>query len=379
MRRNVKTVLINAMRAVLSALYAICKLWPVDDRKVVFLSRQSSSMTLDFRLLEQAILEECPDAHIVGIFNRMQPGWQAKFMFAIDVLRSLWHLATARVCVLDSYWPAVSLLKHRPSLTVIQMWHSLGKVKRSGLCTVGLPGGRPADLARALHMHEGYDWIVAGSSAWNPFYCDSFGCEESQILNFGLPRMDALVPAALEKTAESVLRRCPELKHRRVVLYAPTFRRTGSAVFDDFAEALADRDYELVVKAHPNQAICVPGALTCDGVAAFDLLSVADVVITDYSAIALEAAAANIPTLYYLYDLEEYRQSTGMNIDIEKEMPSCVHVGAQSLAAAISDALEGRYPLQELERYRRKFLISDMGHSAPDLARFIVGNLHDKE
>ena len=41
----------------------------------------------------------------------------------------MYHLATASVCVLDAYWPAISLLHHKKSLTVIQMWHALGKIK----------------------------------------------------------------------------------------------------------------------------------------------------------------------------------------------------------------------------------------------------------
>ena len=70
--------------------------------------------------------------------------------FSAVMFKSMYHLATSRVCVLDSYWPPVSLLKHKEELRVIQIWHAIGKIKQSGLQSVGKKSGRKAEYADFL-------------------------------------------------------------------------------------------------------------------------------------------------------------------------------------------------------------------------------------
>lgn len=359
---------------IMAIIYAPLKLFSQDPNKVVFLSRQSDTPSLDFRMLMEEIKRQNPDAKIVCICNRIGKGLASKVSYGCDLLRSLYHLATSKVCVLDSYWPAVSTLHHKDGLVVIQIWHSLGKVKQSGWQAVGRPGGRPEDEARAMRMHANYDYIVAGAPAWNQFYCEGFHCHEEQILNFALPRLDVIV-SGQEKTAEKILERYPELCGKKVVVYAPTFRRGEQNAHFGLATRLDANEYALVVKAHPNQGVEAPGCLTCKGFSTMQLLSVADVVITDYSSVAVEAAAANVPTLYYLYDYEKYLSGTGLNINIPAEMPSCVMYDEPSLAEAVRKVCAGDYPWDELARYRERYVIADPGHSTRDIASFVVKHL----
>lgn len=75
----------------------------------------------------------------------------------------------------------------KKSLTVIQMWHALGKIKQSGYQTLGKASGRGAEMAHLLKMHENYDYIIAGGKAWNPFYEKSFNQPQDKLVNCGLP------------------------------------------------------------------------------------------------------------------------------------------------------------------------------------------------
>lgn len=367
-----KIFILQAAKFVLTVLYAPLKLFPTNRKKVLFLSRQSSTLPMDFALLQKELLEQDPDLLIVSICNRIGPGLGSKASYALDLLRSMYHLATAHVCVLDSYWPAVSVLKHKSDLVVVQIWHALGKVKQSGLISVGRPGGRSKDVAEAMCMHENYDYIIAGAKFWNPFYCDSFGCDEDQIINVGLPRLDWL-SSPMEETAAEIHALYPQLKDRPVVLYVPTFRRDAEAQHEGLIAALSKLDCTLVVKAHPNQEIDAGEALTCPEFSGMQMLAVADCAITDYSAIALEAAAHNVKTLYYLYDKEEYRENTGLNIDVSQEMPELVHYTVPSLVEGLEAMLRGGYPQETLDRYREKYLLPELGHSTADLVDFILG------
>lgn len=386
-----KKIIVKAGIGLLAAIYAPLKLLATEPKKVVFLSRQSDRPSDDFLMLQDELQRRDPEVRISCICNRIGSRPADYISFAFDTLRSLYHLATSRVCVLDSYWPAVSVLSHKEDLTVIQIWHSLGKVKKSGLQTVGKRGGRSPELTKAMHMHEGYDYIVAGAPSWNRFYCEGFGCTEDKLLNIGLPRLDIL-SSGQPDTAAAIRERYPGFKNRKVVLYAPTFRRVsgsgeqsrkmdeeGNAASAALAEALGNDQTVVVVKAHPNQKLDAGNAHTCPEFSASELLSVADVLVTDYSAIAIEAAAAGVPTLYYLYDYEEYVSNNGLNIDIENEMPGCAYRDLSGLSAAVRRACAGDYPYAELENYRRRYVLEDPGHSTADLAEFILKRLGSGE
>lgn len=375
-----KTLIIYVMRALLSLIYGILKLFPTQDNKVIFLSRQDNVLSLDFRLVEKKLVEKKPAAvKIVSICHRLEGNnLRGALGFGITTLKSMYHLATAKVCVLDAYWPAVSLLKHKQTLKIIQMWHALGKIKQSGYQTLDKEGGRGKTTARLMKMHKGYDYVIAGGKAWNPYYVKSFGISEEKIRNYGLPRIDYLIEKHKE-TKDRILTVYPEFREKKIVLYAPTFRRNIQLKWESLYENLIlkakTKDYILVVKGHPNQNIrlteemAMAGVKTCPDFKAVDLLSVADYLVTDYSAIALEGAVLNIPTLYFLYDVEEYRQKNGMNIDLYKEMPKCVFTEGSEVSGVV---MSGTYNYQALENYVAKFLPEDLGKSTDKITDLIL-------
>lgn len=361
--------MIRLAKASLAIAYAVLKWLPARNKRIIFLSRQSNSSSLDFRMLQAALLHRDGDLEIVSICNRLDGTLRGNISFCLDIIRSLYYLATSSVCVLDSYWPTVSLLNHKKSLTVVQMWHSLGKIKQSGLQSVGRAGGRSRKLSEELRMHRNYDYIVAGSPVWNACYCASFGCAEEALLNIGLPRIDYIINEK-EKNARLILKAYPRLFEKPIVLYAPTFRR-GRDVGDVVADLVCD-DYNLVLKCHPNQMIEGSGAFDCPEFTAMQFLSVADVLVTDYSAIALEGAVARVKTLYYLYDYDQYIEENGLNIDLPAEMPGCVFYDGPSIASAVRSALFETYPTEVFESYREKYLIHNEGNCTSDLAEFII-------
>ena len=101
---------------------------------------------------------------------------------ASNILKTMYHLSTSKVCVLDSYSLPVSILHHKKSLKVIQIWHSMGKIKQSGYQTLDKPSGRSSKMAKLLNMHKNYDIVVAGARAWNDAYCKSFGITEGSVV-----------------------------------------------------------------------------------------------------------------------------------------------------------------------------------------------------
>lgn len=367
------TLIIKIGKFCLSLLYGILKLFPTKENKVLFLSRQSNELSLDFSMLKDALQEKNKVIQIVSICRRLDDSKTGLGGFAVDTLRSMYHLATARVCVLDAYWPAVSILHHKESLTVIQMWHALGKIKKSGYQTLGKESGRGEKLAKLLCMHENYDYIVAGGKAWNPYYCQSFHTTEEKLVNIGLPRIDHLLETE-DENRQAVFSAYPQMKEKQVILYAPTFRRNIELKWEELLEKIDFNQYILVIKGHPNQRIEAEGdgILLCPEFKAVDLLAVCDYLITDYSAIAVEAAILNKKTYYYLYDYEEYTEKNGINVNPFESMPGCAFRSAGELMESLAS---GNYPKESLEAYRQKYLPEDLGHSTEKLRDLVLSHL----
>ncbi len=367
-------LILKIFKLILRIIYAPMKLFPADSRKILFLSRQSNEKTPDFDMLQKKLRQMNPQLRFVTICKRSSDSIADYFSFGICLLRSMYHLATSKICVIDSYWPAVCILNHKSTLTVIQIWHALGKIKQSGYQTVGRAGGRGRLVADELCMHRNYDLIIAGGKAWNPYYCASFGTTEDKLVNIGLPRIDYLIEQE-SANREKIYKAYPEFKDKTVLLYAPTFRKGIEANWLPLAENIDFDRYILVVKGHPNQPLTcdIPQVYTCDEFRSAELLSVCDYLITDYSAIALEGAILNRKTYYFVYDYDEYISKNGTNIDLFREMPGCVFKSAKELCRAI----DGEYPESSLQSYRQRFLPENLGTSTESLANLIITRLQE--
>lgn len=363
------TYIIILGKACLNILYCFLKLLPTKTNKVLFLSRQADELSLDFAMLKEELERQHSSVQIVAICNRLDDSKNGIIGFGIDTLRSMYHLATSSVCVLDAYWPAVSILKHKKKLTVIQMWHAIGKIKKSGYQTLDKASGRSAKTAELLAMHRNYDMIIAGGKAWNPYYCASFDTTEDKLLNIGLPRIDHLLKTEVENR-KAVLKQYPELAKKQIILYAPTFRRNLELKWEPLLDYIDFEKNILIIKGHPNQKIeCShKGVLMCPEFKAVDLLAVCDYLITDYSAIAVEAAILNKKTYYYLYDYEAYTENNGINVSPFDSMPGCAFRDAKSL---IQDLESGAYPQEVLDEYRQKYLPENLGTSTKQLAETV--------
>lgn len=358
----------------LGVFYSLLKLFPTQKNKVLFLSRQSDELSLDFCMLKEELLAQNPETRITAICNRLDDGKKGLFGFACDTLRSMYHLATSSVCVLDAYWPVVSILKHKETLTVIQMWHALGKIKKSGYQTLDKASGRSGKMAKLLAMHRNYDLIIAGGEAWNPYYCASFDTTEDKLVNIGLPRIDHLLETEA-KNRETVYLAYPELKEKQIILYAPTFRRNMELQWEPLLDEIDFNKYILIIKGHPNQAIQCnhPGVMMCPEFKAVDLLAVCDYLITDYSAIAVEAAVLNKKTYYYLYDFDAYMENNGINVSPFDSMAGCAFHDAKTLMA---DLMSGNYRQDVLDAYRERYLPPDLGTSTKKLAALIINHFN---
>ncbi len=325
-------------RLILSVAYAPLKLLPV-QRKVVMVSREHPVVPDDFTDLAAALTTRDPAVRVVMLVRMVPPGILRKIGYGLHLLRQLYHVATARVLVIDTYSIVASVLPHRDELTVIQMWHALGAFKKFGLSILGLEEGRDRRLADAMRMHQGYDIVLTSAEDCRPAFAEAFGTPPDRVRVAPLPRVDRLRdPDRRARTRERILATLPHLAGQRIAVFAPTFRLDGTVAVDVRAltEALRMQGVHTVVKLHPlMHGDFGPDVDTGGDFSTQEMLAVADVFITDYSSALYEAAVLEIPTYFLTPDLDAYLASRDFYLDYRRDLPGPIVATVDHLAEAV--------------------------------------------
>lgn len=285
-------------------------------KKITFISRQDDRPSADIRMLSGCLKEKCPDVECVVLARKLEGTNPVGYGF--HMLRQMKHIATSRVVVLDGYCIAASVLKHKKETRIIQMWHALAAIKQFGYQVLNRPSGRSSEVAEIMCMHKNYDYIIAPSEATGRFYCEAFDADPDILRYYGLPRID-LLKEEDEEFAAKVRSEYGFDDGKELILYAPTFRKGRDIDAAPLIQAAEEEGFHIVVKLHP---LFDDGSYhAANKYSSYEWLKVCDRVITDYSALGIEAALAGKPVYFYTYDAEEYREEVGLNIDPEIEMP----------------------------------------------------------
>ncbi len=342
-----KEKLIRGMAAALNCIYSIFKLFPV-KKKITYISRQSDILPVDFRLVIQEMKKRHPDYRQVTLIKMIGKSIPAKIGYCFHMFRQMYHIATSEMVVLDTYCIAVSLLRQRKSLIVIQMWHALGAMKKFGYSVLDKGEGTNRSLAEAMRMHRNYTYVFSSSEFCSRFFAEAFNVPQERMRIMPLPRLDLLTDMEyVETVTEKILKQYPQLKDKKkkVIVYAPTFRKEGGSFEEKELEAAAERlagavnydRYNLVAKFHPLSGI----TLRNDNViqdkifSTIDFCQLADAVILDYSAVVFEIAMLEKPMYFYAFDYDSYMENRDVYIDFRNYVPGMITDDPRKLLTAI--------------------------------------------
>ena len=100
------------------------------QRKVVYISRQFNKGTLDFNLIVKSMEEEYPDVKNVVLAKRMEKSIISKIGYFFHMIVQMYHVATAKVVITDSYCIVISVLNHKKETKIIQTWHAISAIKK---------------------------------------------------------------------------------------------------------------------------------------------------------------------------------------------------------------------------------------------------------
>ncbi|MCQ4635269.1 CDP-glycerol glycerophosphotransferase family protein [Anaerovorax odorimutans] len=370
-----RDLIIKAGKAVLEAIYFFLKLFPQKNR-ITFISRQSNSPSLDIRMLESRI--EQGGVSAVVLCKKLEPGLGKKLGYCFHIFKQMYYMATSKVLVLDGYCIAASLLHHRKSLAVVQMWHALGSLKKFGYSIIDQPEGSSLSIARLMRMHKNYDYIFTSSPHCIKAFSEAFRYGEDEFTVMSLPRVDALLDEERDRTKAALIYEAyPQLKTKKTILYAPTFRKgfDMSDAVNRLVDAVDYEKYNLIIKLHPltEGQIHVSQAIWDRHFSTLDMLSVSDFVITDYSAVTFEAALKGKLLFFYAFDLDEYMRNRSFYIDYQQEMPGMIETEADKIIRMIEE--NGGEPAR-VKDFADKY-IEKQSNCTKEMTDFLIGLLDE--
>lgn len=373
MKKKLIIVAITTLKLLANIIYFFIKLFPIKEQ-IVMISRQSNNITLDFKLIKDRMNEKYNNIKIVVLCKKLDDGIKNKVLYCIHMLKIMYYLATSKICIVDSYCIPVSILKHKKKLKIIQIWHASGAVKKFGYQILDKKEGSNSLVAQLMCMHKNYNYVIAPSEITKNIFSEAFNIQREKIIKLGLPRLEYIINPKYDKSVE-IYKQYPHLKNKKNILYIPTFRKDNNInLVDNVIQTKIDKNkYNLIISLHPLDKTNVPSEYLIDKkYSSFDLIKIADYIITDYSVLSIEASILEKPIFLLLKDLKYYEQNRGLNINLQKELPSFV---CENFVEIMDKIDKKEYNMKELSNYKNKYIEIDINNVLDKLIKFIV----DKE
>jgi len=374
------TFIIKILNLILDIIYFFLKLFKTKN-KITLISRQNNKPTQDIEILANELTKEMPKYKVIILSKKLESGLLNKIKYAFHMLKQMYHIATSKVVILDSYCIVISLLHHKKNLKVIQMWHGIGLLKKAGYSILGKEEGRSIKIATLMKMHKNYDYIFASAESCRKSISEVFNESIDKVVVYPLPRINLLIDKKYQsETKEKIYLQYPDIKNKKNIVYVPTYRKDNEELInaiDKLVESIDYKKYNLIIKLHPlteyNKEI--KNAIIDKEFSTTEMLFIADYVIADYSTVIFEAAILNKPLFFYTYDMKEYAKKRDFFIDYEKEMPGIITDSAKEI---MNNIKSNNYDLNKIKKFSEKY-IEIKGNPTKNICSFIKRIIGEEE
>ena len=223
-------------------------------------------------------------------------------------------------------------------------------------------------------------------SAWN---LKEIG-KENIIIEKGYPRNDFLFKYTDEDIRRIKKKLGIENDNRKIILYAPTYRANQheSGVGYVYKEEI---DFEQFKKQFENEYIVlfrphyfIANAFNFEKYNGFvydvskiddinELYIITDILITDYSSVFFDFANLKRQIIFYMYDLEHYKnESNGFYIDLD-ELPGEIAQTQEELEKVIKKSKEFKFD-DKYKKFNNKYNYLDDGNASERVLKEIIKN-----
>lgn len=351
----IKRLLYKTIVLSLNIIYFFLKFLPTRN-KVSFHSRLVEEEPLDFELVREEIERRDKDCKCVFLLKRIPTKFISKIGYAFYLIKRMYHIATSRACVIDSYIIPISVLNHKDSLIVIQIPHGLGAIKKVGHQVIGKKEGSDEVVAEEMKMHRNYDYVIANGPEAGKWYVEGYRIDPKTISLVGMPRLDYLRESR-NKIDSKIKDMCPTIDEKETIVYIPTFRKNKGVEIEGIIDNVNYDKYNLIITCHPNNKFVSdnPNVIisTDEDIVYHEWIKVCDYFITDYSSVVFEAMLLDKKIFLYVYDFDEYKEIRGLNLNWFDELPEYTSRNPKDVIKMIES---DNYDLSKLNNLKDRYL-----------------------
>lgn len=343
-------------------IFNILRIFPVKSNRVSFITTKNASFESNLRFLAEEL-----KTRETSKGKKYEYHFIPKDQFSLSNMKLL---ATSKYIFLTDNFFALAFMRFSKKTKLIQLWHGTGLFKKFGYDLL-----KDNEKKVMLKFSNKITNLFVSSKNVVDIYARNFAIDKSKVLPLGIPRNDFYSKEHLDEKYVSKLKaefekRYPNLKGKKIVLYAPTFREHPkyNAVFnyfniEDFIEELGD-EYILCIKLHPNYNKFTDKNYQIDldqlsyqyNIVNFTdykdeqkLFLISDILITDYSSVMVEYTLLKKPIILFAYDLDNYlEKERGFYFDYRKRVPGNIVKNTDELIDVIKNQ---DFNLKNLEEF----------------------------
>ncbi|MGB2993029.1 MAG: CDP-glycerol glycerophosphotransferase family protein [Paenisporosarcina sp.] len=302
----------------------------------------------------------------------------------IETCMSIYYLATSKYIFVDNYVGILSTVRFRKDVKCIQLWHAAGAIKRFGWSEPTTNERSEKAKIRFQQVYDSFHYIPVGSQQMAQIFTDSFHVEPHRFLFTGVPQTDFYYDSiAKANSLKRVQHTYPIIKGKKVVLYAPTFRKDELEIMTlqiDINEYLkrVDENHVLLIRLHPavknvTNILAHPRVLVVSDYPNVNELMVAsDILITDYSSIPFEFSLLSKKMIFYTYDLESYDKEQGLWSESSLYFPGPIVKNTKEL---VDEVLNPTIDFNKINYFKNHWNTFSQGESTKTL----ISKIYDKD
>ena len=301
------------------------------------------------------------------------------------------ELATVKYLVNNVSFPSYFL--KREGQVLIDTWHGT-PLKNMGF---DIPGGNISQGNTARNLFSA-DYIVSsGPYMTNTAYRNSYKMQdlyEGTVLEEGFPRNDKLFNCDREEVIRKLRDYGVEVEEgKKIILYAPTWRgeqysrpdidlQTVYKLLQTMESSVDTNEYQILIKLHQivyhymkenelelgdAQAKFIPAIMDTN-----EVLSVTDVLISDYSSIFYDFMLTGRPILFYVPDVENFEDYRGLYFGFDN-LPGPTVSSPEKLGELLKNIPEVESSYREkYEKARAQISLQDDGNVCKRIAEVFL-------
>ncbi|MFC4620446.1 CDP-glycerol glycerophosphotransferase family protein [Camelliibacillus cellulosilyticus] len=373
-------------KVLIKSFYFVSKsLFPVNPKKITFASYRSEKIQDNLDYVYQEIRQRNVNYSFVFLFKTYKKSILGKTNYLFHMIRASFHLATSRCVFIDDYYFPIYVIKPRNGTEIIQLWHAAGAFKKFGYSTTDKSYGPSQTYLQHVKVHSNYTKVMVSGKIVIPAYAEAFNMPQNRILSLGVPRIDFFYQKERHiKLRARFFEHFPELKGKKLILYAPTYRGKshGQNLIDcpldvKTLKTILGEKYALLVHLHPymHGKMKVPinnnFSYNIDDFSIQDLMVVSDLLITDYSSVIFDYSLLVRPMAFFSYDLDDYLKERDFYYDYQTFIPGPMFKETQSLAKWIQSE---QFDLDVIKQFRDRFFDYQDGKNSERIVNNILAN-----